>query len=168
MVSDGCDHRHAQQRHGPAQRLVAEREQVGERTAAAGDDHHLDLLDRGQLAQRGRDQRGGVTVLHRGERPHEPAGPAAPAQTGEHVVAGLALLAGDDADGARKRRALEALLRLEQAVGGEPAPQPLELDEQVALARDPQLGDGERERRGGRGAARVVVAAAAGHDAHPV
>ena len=44
VVADRGDHRHAQQRDRAAQRLVAEREQVGERAAAAGDDHDLDLL----------------------------------------------------------------------------------------------------------------------------
>ncbi len=62
----------------------------------------------------------------------------------------------------------ESLLGLEQAVGGEASTQPLELDEQVALALDPQLEDGEGERRGRRRGAGVVVAAAADDDPHPV
>ena len=119
---------------------------------------------RSAAAIRGR----GVAVLHGRERPHQPARPAAPAQAGEHVVARLSALAGDDPDRARQQRAREPLLRLEQAVGGQPAAQALELDEQVALAGDAQLGDGEAERRRGRGAARVVVAAAADHDPHAV
>ena len=79
-----------------------------------------------------------VAVLHRRERPHEPARPAAPAQPGEHVVARLAALAGDDADAARQRGPRQRLLRLEQALGVRAPAQLLELGEQVALAGDPQ------------------------------
>ena len=43
VVADRGDHRHPQQRDRAAQRLVAEGEQVGQRAAAAGDDHHVDL-----------------------------------------------------------------------------------------------------------------------------
>ena len=76
--------------------------------------------------------------------------PAAAAQPGEHVVARLAALAGDDADRARQRRARQPLLRLEQALGVQRAAQPLELGQQVALAGQPQAGDREGElRRGG-------------------
>ena len=150
VVADRRDHRHAQQRDGPAQRLVAEREQVGQRAAAAGDDHDLDLLDRGQLAQRGGDPRRGVAVLDGRERPHQPPGPAAAAQPGEDVVAGLAPLAGDDADRPRQQRAGQPLLGLEQPVGVQPPAQALELHQQVALAGEPQLGDREAERRARR------------------
>ena len=65
---------------------------------------------------------------------------------------------------ARQRRARQALLRLEQPLGGERAAQPLELGEQVALAGDAQLGDREGERRRGRARAGVEVAAAGGDD----
>ena len=75
--------RHAQQRHRAAQRLVAEREQVGERAAAAGDDHDVDLRAGREVLQRARDRRGGAAVLDRRERPHQPPGPAAPAQRRE-------------------------------------------------------------------------------------
>ena len=126
-----------------AQRLIAEREQVGERAAAARDDHHLHLLDRGQLAQRGRDRGRGVAVLDGRERPHQAARPAAPAQAREHVVAGLAALAGDDTDRARERGPGQALLGLEQPVRVQAPAQPLELEQEVALAGDPQLGDRE-------------------------
>ena len=158
----------AQQGDGAAQRLVAEREQVGQRAAAAGDDHHLHLGDRGQLAQGGGDPRGGVAILDGRECPHEAPGPAAPAQPGDDVVAGLSPLAGDHADGARQPRALEPLLGLEQPLGVQALAQALERHQQVALARETQLGDSEAERRRGGGASRVVVAAAADHDPHPV
>ena len=140
VVADRGDDRHAQHRHGPAQRLVAEREQVGERAAAARDDDHLDRLAGREVLQRARDRRGGVAVLHRRERPHDPPGPAAAAQPGQHVVARLAALAGDDADRARQRRARQPLLRLDQALGVQRAAQPLDLGQQVALAGQPQVG----------------------------
>ena len=141
VVADRRDHRHAQHRDGAAQRLVAEREQVGERSAAARDDDHLDLLERGEVAQRLRDRGRRVAVLHRREGPHDPSRPAAAAQPREHVVARLAALAGDDADRARQQRARQPLLRLEQPLGGELLAQPLELGEQVALAGHPQRRD---------------------------
>jgi hypothetical protein len=43
VVADGGDDGYAQQRDRPAQRLVAEREQVREGSAAAGDHDHIDL-----------------------------------------------------------------------------------------------------------------------------
>src|SRR5581483_1634488 len=102
------------------------------------------------------------------ERPHQAPGPAAAAQSSEHVVACLAPLAGDNADRARERGAEEALLALEQSFAVELAAQPLELHEQIALACHPQLGDREAEvRRRGR-ATRVVIAAAADDDPHAV
>ena len=103
VVADRRDDRDAQHRHRPAQRLVAEREQVHQRAAAAGDDDDLDLLARGEVLQRAGDPRRGVAVLDRREGPHDPPGPAAAAQSGEDVVARLAALAGDDADRARER-----------------------------------------------------------------
>ena len=77
------------------------------------------------------------------ERPHEPPRPPPAVQSRQDVVAGLAALAGNDPDRAGQERALEALLIFEQPVGVEPAAQALELDKQVALAGDPQLGHRE-------------------------
>ena len=134
VVADRGDHRHPQQRDRAAQPLVAEREQIGQRAAAAGHDHHLDLGDRGQLAQGGGDPGGCVAVLDRREGPHQPPAPATAAQAGQHVVAGLAALAGDDPDRPRQPRARQRLLGLEQPVGVQAAAQPLERDQQVALA----------------------------------
>ena len=168
MVAHRGDHRYAQQRDRAAEGLVAEGEQVSEGTAAAGDDHHLDLRDRGQLPERRGDPRRGVAILHRRERPDETARPAAPLQPGEDVVAGLPALTRDHADRPRQQRARQQLLGLEQAVGGEPAPQPLQLHQQVALAGDPELGDREAERRRRGRAAGVVIAAAGDDDPEPI
>ena len=168
VVADGGDDGHAQHRHGAAQRLVAEREQVGERAAAARDDDHLDGLAGREVLQRARDRRRGVPVLDRRERPHDPAAPAAAAQPGQHVVARLAALAGDDADRARQGRTRQPLLRLRQALVVQRAAQPLDLGQQVALAGQPQAADGEGELRRGGARARVVVAAARGDDLRPV
>ena len=57
----------------------------------------------------------------------------------------------------------QPLLGLEQALGVQRAPQPVELREQVALAGHPHVADGEGERRR-RGARAGVVVAAAGGD----
>ena len=93
VVADAGDHRHPQQRDRPAQGLVAEREQVRERPAAAGDDDHLDLLARREVVERAADRGRGVAVLDGRERPHEGPGPPAALQARQHVVTGLAGLA---------------------------------------------------------------------------
>ena len=59
-------------------------------------------------------------------------------------------------------------MRLEQAVGVKPAPEPLELDEQVTLALDAELGHRETERRRRGGASRIEITAAADDDSHAV
>jgi hypothetical protein len=146
-MADRRDDRHAQERDGPAEGLVAEGQQVGERAAAARHDRDVDVRQRCQLAQRAADRGRGMAVLHRGERPDQPAGPAAAPQPGEHVVARLAPLAADDADRARERRARDRLLRLAQPLGDEATPHPLDAGEQIALAGDPQAGDREGEVR---------------------
>ena len=167
-MSDRRDHRHAEQRHRSAQRLVAEAEQVGERAAPAGDDHHVDLGHGGQVPEGSRDRRRGVAVLHRREAPHEASRPAASGQACEDVVASLACLAGDDADRARDERPREELLQLEQALRVELLAQAVDAREQVSLAGDPQVAHGEREAGGGGGAAGVVVTAARYDHLHPL
>ena len=118
-MSHRRDDGYAEHRDGATERLVAEREQVGERATAARHDHDLDLRRRGKVPERGGDRGRGMPVLDRRKRPHDPAGPAAAMQPGEHVVAGLAPLAGDDADRPRQERSRQPLLGLEQAVSGE-------------------------------------------------
>ena len=65
LVADGGDDRDPEQRHGPTKRLVAERPEVGEAAAAAGDDDHLDLGQGGEVAERPGDLRRRVAVLDR-------------------------------------------------------------------------------------------------------
>ena len=94
-----------------------------------------------------------------------PARPAAAAQPGQHVVARLAALAGDDADHARQRRARQPLLRLEQALGVQRAAQPRRAGPAGRPRRRSRTSDDrEGERRRGGARARVVVAAAGGDD----
>ena len=77
VVADRGDHRHPEQRDRAAEGLVAEAEQVGQRAAAAGDDRDLDPAHGGEIPE-GADDRGRrVAVLHGGEAPDEPSGPAA-------------------------------------------------------------------------------------------
>src|SRR5438874_12692082 len=99
-----------------------------------------------------------MAILHGRERPHQPSRPAAATQPGQHIVPGLAALAGHHADRPWQGCPAQALLWLEQPVGGELFAQPLELDEQVALARDSQLADDEDERRRGSCASGELVA----------
>ena len=93
VVADRGDHRHPQQRDRAAEGLVAEAQQVGQRAAAAGHDHHLDLAHGGEVSQRADDRGGGVAVLHGREAPHQASRPAAAGERGEDVVARLAALA---------------------------------------------------------------------------
>ena len=79
---------------------------------------------------------------------------------GEHVVARLAALAGDDADAARQGRPRQPLLGLEEASAASVRAQDLDLGEQITLAGQPQAACGERERGRGASASRVVVRAA--------
>ena len=88
------------------------------------------------------------------KRPHQPPRPAAARERGEHVVAGLAALAGDHADRARQQRPRELLLALEQALGVELLAQALDAREQVALAGDAQVARRRRRTPARRGAAR--------------
>ncbi len=119
VVADGRDHRHAEQRDGSAQGLIAEAQQVGQRAAATGDDRDLDAADRHELAERLHDRGRRVAILHGRERPHQPSRPAAPRERRAHVVARLAALAGDHADCLRQHRHLQALLGLQQTLAVE-------------------------------------------------
>ena len=169
VVADRRDDRHAEQRHRPAQRLVAEAEEVGQRAAAARDDDDVDLAGRGEVLDGARDRAARRGDPGRARTPRRSAPPSrGGCRPGEHVVARLAALAGDDADRARQRRPGEQLLRLEEALGVERLAQPVELGEQVALAGDPQARDGERERRRRGPAADVVVQPAADDDLRAV
>ena len=65
FVSNGGDHRHPQQGDRPAEGLVAERPEIGQAAAAAGDQDHLDLIDGCEVGQSAGDLRRGVAILHR-------------------------------------------------------------------------------------------------------
>ena len=161
VVADRGDHRHRQQRDRAAEQLVGEREQVGRRAAAAGDDDHLDLAARRELAQRRPDPRRRVAVLHRRVGPDDAARPAAalerrdadPRRALPLFAQTIPIVRGSSA---RAQRALA----VEQAVGGERLAAALDLREQVALAGDAERRDREAERGRRARAAGVVVAAA--------
>ena len=126
-----------EQRDRAAQHLVAEREQVGRRAAAAGDDDHVDRRRwrRGRAAPRairGAAWRSCTGANAQTSRPAQPRR----ASAGDEVLARLAGLGADDADRARQQHARQRALAVEQAVGGERAAAPLDLREQVALAGD--------------------------------
>ena len=112
VMAHGGDHRDRAHRDGATQGLVAEGQQVRLGSAPAGDDHHLHLGHRGQVRERPADGRRGVAILDGGEGPHQPPPPAAALQRRQHVVAGLAALAGDHADDARQQRPGQLLLAL--------------------------------------------------------
>jgi hypothetical protein len=160
------DHGHAEQRDGAAEGLIAEAEQIGERASAARDHHHLHATHGNEVGQCAHDRRSGVAVLHWSEAPHQPPRPAASGERREDVVARLAALAGDHADRAGKHGPLEELLGLEQSLGVQLLAQPVDARQQIALAGDAHVGDGEGEAGRGGGAAGVVVATSRHHDLH--
>ncbi len=146
VVADRGDHRHAEQGDRAAERLVAEAQQVGERAAAAGHDHHLDLPHGREIRERANDRRRGVAVLHGGEAPHQPPRPAAAGERGEDVVAGLAV----------SRPVITPIVRgssgRARRFWGSSRPSRVELlaqavdpGQQVSLAGDAQVGDREGE-----------------------
>ena len=147
MVADAGDHRHAQQRNGAAERLVAESEEVGERAAAAGDDDRFDLFDSSKVGQSLRNRSRCLAVLHRREAPNQRACPAATLKPGENVITRFAGFACDHADRPWQLRPRQQLLWLEQPFALELAPQRGKLREQVAFSGDSQVADVERERR---------------------
>ena len=168
VVPDGADDRHRQQRDRAAQGLIAERPQVGDRAAAARNDDHIDLTGRGQVGDGRADRGRGPLVLHRRVAPHDPAVPGAALESREEIAPCGAALGRDHADRARKQRQRELLLRLEQPLRGELAPQAVELHQQVALAGEPQVDDTEREAGRSVRATRVVVGPAGGDHLHAV
>ena len=161
LVPDRAHHRQAEQGDGAAQVLVAEGPEVGERAAAAADDGDVHLRLLRQPPQRRGDGGRGAAVLHRRVGPDDRPAPAPALEPGQQVLAGGAAARGDDADRLRQRRAAQLLLRAEEAVGLELLAQRGEPGVQVALAGEAHMSDAEAERRGGGGAARVVIEPAA-------
>jgi hypothetical protein len=135
VVADRRDDRHRQQRDRAAQRLVAEAEEVGQRAAAARDDDHVDRAGRREVLQHRGDAGAAWRSCTGANAQTSRPGPPAPLQAGEHVVARLAALGGDHADRPRQRASRQRLLRREEPLPGEQLAQPVELGEQVALAR---------------------------------
>ena len=129
----------------------------------------LDLADGGEVLQRARDGRGAAWRSCTGAKAHT-SRPAQPRRrsAGEHVVARLAALAGDDADASAAAAGRDRRFWGSNRPSARAPAQPLELGEQVALAGDAQAvtakeNDGDAVR-----AARVVVAAAGDDDLRAV
>ena len=166
VVADRGDHRHAQQRDRAAQGLVAEREQVGQRAAAAGDDDHVDLRARREVLQRARDRRARRGGPARARTPRR-RGPPSRGGAGRPATSSRALPDSpvDDADAARQRGPRQRLLRREQALGVQP---------RGAAARAAPAGRPRRRRaaastakeNAGRGGARARVVVAPARDDH--
>ncbi len=126
-------------------RLVAEDEEVLEVAAAAGDDDDVHLRVGVELADGGGDLGGGPVALHGGVA--NPELHRRPAQLGvaQHVLLGVRVLAGDQADAAGQEGQRHLAVEGEQPLLGELASQPLEPLEQVAESDVPQLVDLHRE-----------------------
>lgn len=106
-------------RHAAAVRtsFVAEDEQVLEVAAAASDDDDVDLGILVEHPDGARDLAGGPVALHR--RVHDAEPDARPAQLGvpEHVLLGVRVLAGDEADAAGEERQAALAVGVEEALG---------------------------------------------------
>ena len=122
LVADGAHDGGAAGDDRPAQRLVAERQQVLDAAAAAGDDDDVDLGQPVELAQGGHDLLDGAEPLH-GDLAHLDLdrGPAAPGVL-EHVALGGAVAAGDQPDAARQERQRPLAVGGEQPLRGHAAP----------------------------------------------
>jgi hypothetical protein len=159
VMPDGGDDGNAEKGDRPAESLVAETEEVSKRATATGDDRDVNLLAGGEVCKRARDRRRGASILHGREAPDEPPGPAPPAKGGEQIAPRLAMLAADDSNALRQRRDAKRLLTTEQALSVERPADAIDLEQKVAFAGDPGVGDSEAKRRRGGRAARVEVAA---------
>ena len=137
LVPDRADHRRLGGADRPHQALVAERQQIFQRSAPTSDDDHLDLGVGVQFGQTGHDIDCRVRALHESmPDSHLGARPAA-LQIAQHIAFGRAAGAGDQPDAAGQEWQLLLTDRVEQPLGLQFALQLLQLDEQPALAGDP-------------------------------
>ncbi len=149
LVPDGGDQRRGDGGDRPHDRLVGEGEQVLDRAASAG--HHDDVDGRVAVeGLHGLDHlAGGVHALDRCVPDGEPhPGPAAPGVL-QHVALRGRPLGRDQPDPAGQERQGALELGGEQALRGEQPASPLEPGEQLALADEPDLAGGQRQRAAG-------------------
>ena len=134
LVADRRDDRHGAVGDRAHQALVAEREQVLEAAAPAGDHDHVDLGLAAEDAQRLDHGAGGARALDVGLRDEHVRRREARLDRGQHVALGGGVVAGHEADPARQEGQRPLALGGEQAFGGQLLLQPLERGQVVAEA----------------------------------
>ena len=161
LVADRGDHRGRARRHRPAQRLVAEREQVLHRAAAAGEHDDVDLGRGVQRPQRRADLDHRLGALHRdlADLQHHPR--PATAGVADDVLLRGRRPTGDQAHPPRQERQRLLAAGRGQALADEDGLETLDPQQQLAGADGPDLAD-----RQAQGAAREVEVWAT-RDHHP-
>ncbi|GMA86097.1 hypothetical protein GCM10025868_13470 [Angustibacter aerolatus] len=131
LVADRADHRGAGRDDRPHEGLVAERQQVLERAAAAGDDDHVDVRVAVELLQRRCHLGHGVRSLD-GDLSHGEADGRPPAAgVLDDVALGGAGPAADQADHLGQERQRALAVGGEQALGGQHPLEVLDAGEQA-------------------------------------
>ena len=133
-MADGRDDRHRAGGERADEPLVAEREEILEAAAAAGEDDDVDLGRVADLAERLGDRGGGARALDVGLGDEDPGGREARGDRGQHVSLRRGVVARDEPDASRKARQRPLALGREEAFGCELALQALESGEMVAEA----------------------------------
>ena len=135
-MPNGGDDRHGARGDGPDDDLLAEREQVFEAAAAAGEDDDVHLWMRGDAPERGGDPQSCTAPLHAGLGDDDVDGREPRSHACDHIAAGGRVRPRDDSDRARKARQGALPLGGEEAFRGQLALQPLDSRE-VAAEPDP-------------------------------
>ena len=145
LVADGRDDWDTRGGDGPHDRLVAEREQVLEAAAAAGENDDVDLRVLGQGRERGHDRFRRASSLHARLADDDLHGREARCDRGDEVATGSSVGPGEDPDGAWDAREPALPLRREQALGCELPLEQLERDQVSADADALDRGGAEPE-----------------------
>ncbi len=133
-MADAADDRPRQGVDRAHDALVVERPQILQRTAAAADEHRVDLVAPLHLGQRGDQCRRRIRALHQARVDDHLHMRGAPGERGHHVVQRRAGGGRDHADGAHERRQRPLASGVEQAFGREARAQPQELLVQLSRA----------------------------------
>ena len=134
LMADGRDDRHRAGRERAEETLVAERKEVFEAAAAAGEDDDVDLVCVADLAERLGDRGCGTRALDVGLGDEDPSRRKARGDRGQHVSLGRGVVSRDEPDASRKARKRPFPLGREEAFVGELPLQALESGEMVAEA----------------------------------
>ena len=104
LVTDSGHCRPREARHRAHERLVVERREILGRTAAARDDHNIEVAHLRETVERADERLDRAAALHERGREHELNSWVTPCHDGLDVVPHRADLAGDDADASRRSR----------------------------------------------------------------